>query len=147
MSAFGGLSRSELMARIRGTGNKKTELRMILLFRSFGIKGWRRGSKLTGRPVFVFPREHLAVFVDGCFWHGCPRHFKEPTSNVEFWRKKIAVNRMRDRRVTRTLCREGWTVIRIWEHALRKTADFDRVAARFKKHLVSQKWRQRCARN
>ena len=58
------------------------------------------------------------MFVDGCFWHGCPRHFIKPRTNAAFWRKKIAANRTRDRLVTRTLRKLGWSVLRIWEHEL-----------------------------
>jgi len=106
------------MARIRGTGNKATELRLIAIMRAQGITGWRRGSKLPGKPDFVFSRERLAVFVDGCFWHGCPTHATWPKHNAAFWRAKILGNRRRDRAVTRELKQAGWRVLRIWEHAL-----------------------------
>ena len=112
--------RSEVMSRIRGSGNKATELRLIPLFRANGITGWRRGSKLPGKPDFVFPRLRVAVFVDGCFWHGCPKHATQPKTNAGFWRKKIARNQQRDREVGRVLRRAGWRVIRVWEHGLRR---------------------------
>jgi len=86
--------------------------------RAHGITGWRRGSTLIGRPDFVFSRLKLAVFVDGCFWHGCPIHGTKPKNNAAFWRKKIATNQARDRLVTRTLRAKGWRVLRIWEHEL-----------------------------
>ncbi|MEW6301828.1 MAG: hypothetical protein AB1705_00040 [Verrucomicrobiota bacterium] len=70
------------------------------------------------RPDFVFPKLRVAVFVDGCFWHGCPLHATKPRSNAAFWRKKLASNQARDRLVTRTLRRRGWRVLRIWEHDL-----------------------------
>jgi len=111
--------RSAVMARIRGTGNRATELRLIALMRTHGITGWRRGSRLPGRPDFVFGTRRLAVFVDGCFWHGCPRHYARPKSRRAFWDAKIAANRARDRKVARELRARGWTVLRIWEHALR----------------------------
>ena len=71
------------------------------------------------KPDFVFPRLHAAVFVDGCFWHGCPRHATQPKTNAKFWRDKIAANQARDRRVNRALRKRGWKVVRIWEHELR----------------------------
>ncbi len=111
--------RSALMARIRGSGNQATELRLIAILRAHRLAGWRRGSTLPGRPDFVFPRERLAVFVDGCFWHGCPRHATWPKQNAVFWRKKILANRARDRAVGRELRARGWRVLRIWQHALR----------------------------
>ena len=58
------------------------------------------------------------MFVDGCFWHGCQRHFSRPRNHAAFWRKKIAANRTRDRLVTRTLRQLGWEVLRVWEHEL-----------------------------
>ena len=64
--------RSEVMSRIRGTGNKDTELALIILFRLHRIKGWRRHQPVFGKPDFVFPAVKVAVFVDGCFWHCCP---------------------------------------------------------------------------
>ena len=70
------------------------------------------------RPDFVFPRQRLAVFVDGCFWHGCPKHANFPANNRAFWRKKLTGNKVRDRLVARTLRRRGWRVLRIWEHEL-----------------------------
>jgi len=106
------------MSRIRGTGNKATELRLLKVFRANGITGWRRGSKLPGKPDFVFPKLKLAVFVDGCFWHGCPKHGTRPKQNAKFWRDKITGNKARDRRVNRLLRKRGWTVVRIWEHEL-----------------------------
>ena len=70
------------------------------------------------RADFVFPKLRLAVFVDGCFWHGCPRHETKPRNNAAFWRRKFAANKTRDRLVTRTLRGQGWRVLRIWEHEL-----------------------------
>jgi DNA mismatch endonuclease (patch repair protein) len=69
-------------------------------------------------PDFVFPKLRLAVFVDGCFWHGCPRHGNQPANHRAFWRRKLAANVARDRRVNRALRVTGWRVLRIWEHAL-----------------------------
>ena len=80
--------RSRRMAAISSKGNKTTELRMVALFREHGITGWRRHLPLPGRPDFAFPHERLAVFADGCFWHGCPRCYRSPTTQSEFWRQK-----------------------------------------------------------
>lgn len=114
---FAPAKRSAVMAAIRGKGNKDTELRMVKLFRTHGIMGWRRGAGLTGKPDFVFRRERVAVFVDGCFWHGCPKpkHAPLPKNNAEFWAAKLSRNQERDREVTRTLRQRGWTVLRVWE--------------------------------
>lgn len=112
--------RSEVMARIRSVGNDATELRLVRLFRSAGITGWRRRQKLFGQPDFLFRKERLAVFVDGCYWHGCPAHCRMPKSNIAFWRRKIARNKKRDLLVNHSLRKSGWRVLRIWEHDLRK---------------------------
>lgn len=68
------------------------------------------------RADIVFPTPRVAVFVDGCFWHGCPKHMTWPTNNAAWWRAKIDGNRDRDRRTTRRLRTNGWTVVRVWEH-------------------------------
>lgn len=127
--------RSEVMRRIRSTGNAATELRLVALMRAQKITGWRRHLSLPlpppraragekpprrprVRPDFVFRTQRVAVFVDGCFWHGCPRHATRPRQNRKFWDEKIARNRARDRHVTRALRALGWTVLRLWECAL-----------------------------
>ena len=108
--------RSEVMASIRGSGNKATELALIRVFRTQGITGWRRKWPVFGRPDFVFPKLRLAIFVDGCLWHSCPLHATSPKANSDYWRKKFATNRAQDQLVTRTLRKQGWSVLRIREH-------------------------------
>src|SRR6266850_3377574 len=94
--------RSEVMSRIRGRGNKDTELALAKLFRAHSFGGWRRSQPVFGKPDFIFPKLKLAVFVDGCFWHGCPRHATKPKNNRAFWRRKLSSNTARDAPVTRT---------------------------------------------
>ncbi|HWA09479.1 MAG TPA: DNA mismatch endonuclease Vsr [Chthoniobacteraceae bacterium] len=110
--------RSALMARIRGRGNESTELLLARLLRAEKIFGWLRHVSMTGRPDFIFRRAKVAVFVDGCFWHGCPRHFKAPQARAKFWKDKIGANKRRDTAVDTALRKSGWRVIRIWEHGL-----------------------------
>lgn len=109
--------RSAVMSRIRGSGNRDTELRMIALFRSYGITGWRRHQALFGKPDFVFRRERVVVFVDGCFWHGCPKpkHAPLPKNRAEWWAEKLGRNKVRDQLVNDTLKAKGWKVVRVWE--------------------------------
>lgn len=114
------IERSWLMSRIRSRGNKTTELRFIQCCREFEIVGWRRGSRLFGRPDFVFCRARIAVFVDGDFWHGNPKAYRTPKSNSAYWSAKIEANRRRDRLVNRTLRDLRWRVVRIWESDLRR---------------------------
>jgi DNA mismatch endonuclease, patch repair protein len=120
------------MAAIRSSGNKATELKLVAILRAAGIIGWRRHQSLLGHPDFIFRRQRLAVFVDGCFWHGCPRHCRVPRGNRQYWQRKIALNSARDRRVTRLLRSRGWRVLRIWGHAL---ASRDTVASRITSYL------------
>lgn len=106
------------MSRIRSRGNVATELRFVELLRGHKIKGWRRNQKLFGKPDFVFHEKRMVVFVDGCFWHGCPRCYRRPLSNLKYWDAKILRNRQRDRVVKKTLQKLGWRVVRIWAHEL-----------------------------
>lgn len=108
-------ARRENMQAIRSKRNKTTEERLIKLFQENKIIGWRRHLRLPGKPDFTFRKEKLTVFVDGCFWHGCPKCYREPKTNTEFWRNKIGNNMKRDRRVTREVRKAGWSVFRIRE--------------------------------
>lgn len=121
LTTFGGLQRGQLMSRVRSTGNKTTEKRLASFLRESGLTGWRRHQSLPGRPDFVWPKIKLAVFVDGCFWHGhnCGRNIT-PRTNPGAWSEKIEGNQARDRRASRLLRQKGWSVIRIWECRLAK---------------------------
>jgi DNA mismatch endonuclease (patch repair protein) len=110
------------MSRVRSRGNKTTELKLITILKSEGITGWRRRYRVFGQPDFVFPKERIAVFVDGCFWHGCRRGCKPLPRDNEFWKRKIEGNCRRDRIVNRKLRNRNWTVMRIWEHDLKGEA-------------------------
>ena len=121
--------RSEVMSLIKGKGNKRTEGVIAKLFKEEGITGWRRHLPLPGRPDFTFRREKLTVFVDGCFWHGCPRCYRAPKGNRKFWESKISRNRERDREVNRELKKRGWRILRIAEHSLKKK---DRIRLLFR---------------
>lgn len=79
------------------------------------------GSKLPGRPDIVFPSRRVVVFVDGCFWHGCPDHFVAPKTNAAAWQSKIEANKSRDLAVDTELSARGWQVIRVWEHDVRRS--------------------------
>lgn len=138
--------RSEVMSRIRSRGNKDTELRLMAVFRALGITGWRRHLQIkrqgisekekgiSVRPDFVFPKRKVAVFVDGCFWHGCPRCYVRPKQNRKFWDAKREGNMARDRKQSRALRSAGWTVLRLWEHELAKKRE-TRLVAKLQKVL------------
>lgn len=106
------------MASVKSSGNQSTEVRFAKLLRSHGLAGWRRNQRLLGNPDFVYRRERVAIFVDGCFWHGCPKCYSPPAANAEFWKQKLAYNRARDRRLRRELRTLGWRVLSVWEHSL-----------------------------
>jgi DNA mismatch endonuclease (patch repair protein) len=183
------------MSRIRGKGNKDTEIALAKLLRANGITGWKRQVKLavrrpirahpcesvanrapscSVRPDFVFPKKHLAIFVDGCFWHGCPIHsspakwlakssmsrsahssnprptlalatssvgvrsYQSRRTGKQFWRSKLLSNLARDKFVTNTLRRQGWKVLRIWEHEL--TAGHGQTVLRKISRTFNEMW-------
>ncbi len=130
--------RSLIMSRIRGTGNNRTDRAVASMLRKAGITGWRRhvviklpptksaisvasdGTRFKPqvRPDFVFPKLKVALFIDGCFWHGCSRCYTAPKSARAFWKAKMLRNRERDRYQTGALRKLGWRVVRMWEHDL-----------------------------
>ena len=120
VDTFSKTERSRIMARVRSKNNKSTELRFISIIKEKNIIGWRRNYPLIGKPDFVFPRQRIAVFIDGCFWHKCPKHCRMPSSNKEYWSQKIEKNRIRDRKTKKILKEKGWFVIRIWEHEIKQ---------------------------
>jgi len=112
--------RSAVMSKIRSNGNKSTELRLIDVLHSQDITGWRRNYPVKGHPDFVFLKKRIAVFVDGCFWHGHNCRNTRPKENKDFWTKKIGGNIKRDNAVNKRFKNRGWTVLRIWECELKK---------------------------
>lgn len=108
-------TRSRMMAAVRSR-NTKPEILLRKALWEAGLRGYRLRKGLPGRPDMVFPRHKVAVFVDGCFWHGCPRCYKAPENNKAFWRAKLAENRSRDEAVNAKLRQLGWRVVRFWEH-------------------------------
>lgn len=125
--------RSEIMSGVKSSGNAATELRLIAILKRERIWGWRRNFKLIGKPDFVFPVHRVALFVDGCFWHGCRKHGTIPQTNSRFWTEKIARNQRRDRLVAKCLREKNWTVIRLWQHELK---DGKKVAAKIRRVLA-----------
>ena len=109
--------RSALMSKVRSRGNQFTELALESALRVSKIKGWKKHPKnIIGHPDFYFSAAKLAVFVDGCFLHACPKCGRIPKTRVKFWVAKIASNRRRDNRIRRQLWESGFAIIRIWEH-------------------------------
>ncbi len=132
MDTFSKTQRSRIMACVKSGKNKSTELRFISILKCKGIAGWRRNYSLPGRPDFVFPRLKIAVFIDGCFWHRCPKHCRLPSSNINYWNEKIEKNKIRDKKITKVLKMKDWRVIRIWEHEI-KSSKIDHKLNRIRK--------------
>ena len=109
---------------------------MVNLLRKYHLRGWRSHYPLPGTPDFCWLKPRLALFVDGCFWHGCPRCYKTPKSNVAYWQNKVKTNRRRDRRVDAMLRRKGWAVIRTWECQLK----LSRTVKRIERTLQKKGW-------
>ncbi len=107
--------RSEIMRQVKSRRNKSTELKLIAWFKANGIKGWRRGYPLKGKPDFVFPKQRIAIFTDGCFWHGHDCRNTRPAQNADYWTAKRERNMKRDWAVTEALTTKNWLVVRIWE--------------------------------
>ena len=124
--------RSLVMSAVRAKGTK-LEDRFCAALRSGGLRGFRRNvESLSGRPDVVFRSARVAIFVDSCFWHGCPRHLRMPASNLDYWTQKIHRNKARDRAAGRLLREAGWTVVRVWEHDLRDDGSRRRMLGRVK---------------
>lgn len=124
------------MRAIRSTGNLSTERRLRSLLARSGTTGWRVNPEgFIGAPDFVFPRSQLVIFIDGCFWHGCPLCGHTPKTNRKYWSAKLARNKERDKRNTRQLRKQGFKVIRIWECALKKNPT--RALQRIKEGLLN----------
>jgi len=119
--------RTNIMRQVKSSRNKSTELKLITYFKSNNITGWRRKYNLFGKPDFTFPKKHIAVFVDGCFWHGHDCRNLKPTSNKNYWDRKIQRNKERDIEVNKFLKTKGWSVIRIWECQLKDSNKVNRL--------------------
>jgi DNA mismatch endonuclease Vsr len=140
-------SRSKIMRSITGRNNRTTELRFRLALVRSGMKGWTvRPSNVDGNPDFWFAALKVAVFVDGCFWHGCEICHCVPKSNTAFWSTKFARNRAKDARITEQLSSGGIKVVRFWEHELRD--DLKGCVSRLERMLMQRsKPRLRCSSN
>lgn len=111
--------RSNIMLKVRSKGNKSTELKLIEIFRKEHITGWKRDYPVKGHPDFVFLNKKIAVFVDGCFWHGHDCRNTRPSDNQEYWQRKRERNIRHDQEITVLFESRGWRVLRIWECELK----------------------------
>jgi DNA mismatch endonuclease (patch repair protein) len=141
--------RSRTMASIKGKHTKSTERKLRMALMRAGIRGWTLHPRgLPGNPDVYFAKSGIVVFVDGCFWHGCPKCGHVPHTNSEFWHAKFNRNRERDLMNTRALKKLGMNVIRIWEHSLKNhlstTAAIDGIRLALKgNQRINQKGKAR----
>lgn len=112
--------RSDVMRRVKSQKNKSTELRLIEVFKKHRITGWQRNYPVKGHPDFVFLKQKIAIFVDGCFWHGHDCRNTRPADNREYWQRKRERNIQHDKEITAMFEARGWLVLRIWECELKK---------------------------
>ncbi len=110
--------RSYNMSQIKAK-DTKPEIKLRKELFSSGVKGYRIHAKIIGKPDIIFSKQKVAVFIDGCFWHKCPRCYKEPQAHNKFWSEKIKTNKIRDRKINSQLKKEGWRVLRFWEHEIK----------------------------
>jgi DNA mismatch endonuclease (patch repair protein) len=114
-------TRSAIMRAVKNRGVKSTELALRARLIAAGIRGWKMyADDIPGTPDFLFTAAKVAIYVDGCFWHGCPHCYRRPNSSQDYWDKKVESNRARDLRIHRKMRRAGWIVRRIWEHDVRQ---------------------------
>ena len=128
--------RSKCMSRIRSTDTK-----VEVFFRKFiwnkNLRGYRLKSKIKGKPDLYFPVARLAVFIDGCFWHKCPKCFVRPKSRTDYWNEKISYNVSRDKKTNKLLRKERISVLRFWEHEIRENPDkcFNKLKIAYEKEI------------
>ncbi len=127
-------TRSNIRRVVKSRGARSTEARLRAAMVARGIRGWAmHANSLPGKPDFIFPVEQLAIFVDGCFWHGCPKCYRRPHSSQDYWDAKVRGNILRDRRHRAHLRRTGWRVMRVWEHEIANSPA--RVCAKLERML------------
>jgi len=125
------------MAKVRSRGNRSTEVRLRLALVRAGISGWElHPESVPGRPDFWFSTERMAVFVDGCFWHGCKQCLRLPHGNRPYWRAKIDGNIRRAALINRKLRSDGVIVFRVWEHEIRNRRKLDHILEKISRDLA-----------
>lgn len=143
------VDRHKAMRAVKGKGTS-LEMRLFSMLAGMHLKGWRKNVLgLAGKPDVVFEKERLTIFIDGCFWHGCPQcHKKLPQTNREYWSRKINRNIALAKSTNRQLRKEGWFVIRIWEHEIRSPIRMEKIKLKIKQALNKEsKTDERTGRN
>jgi len=131
--------RSRTMSAIRGKHNRSTELRLRMALIKAGVRGWRlHPEELPGQPDFYFDKAKIAIFVDGCYWHGCPKCGHIPKTRTAFWEAKIKRNQERDKMKNLELRKLGTKSLRIWEHELKDKKNLDKIIEKIDKLISTE---------
>lgn len=138
MDVFDKKKRSQIMKAVKSKGTKFEE-RVFKALRKRGLRFRTNVANLPGKPDIAIKKYKVVIFLDSCFWHGCPLHCRIPKSNTEYWKKKIERNRKRDELITKNYKKQGWGILRIWEHELKEDFDktIDIIEAFIKQHMHS----------
>lgn len=134
--------RSQIMSKIKSK-NTKLENKIISDLWKRGFRFRRNVASLTGKPDIAIKKYKIVIFIDSCFWHGCPQHCRMPSSNRTYWEKKIKRNKERDREVTNFYKEKGWHILRIWEHELKN--DYENILNKIEKFINDIKHITRCS--
>jgi DNA mismatch endonuclease, patch repair protein len=130
-------TRSAIMRAVKSQGTKSTERRLRAGMSWSGLRGWQmQAVDLPGKPDFIFSKQKLAIFVDGCFWHGCSKCYRRPHSSQDYWDTKVKYNILRDQRNRSRLRSMGWRTLRIWEHEI--SSNLSKICGRIRAALISK---------
>jgi DNA mismatch endonuclease (patch repair protein) len=124
--------RSQTMKAVKSK-NSKMEVKFRSTLWRLGFRFYKNVGTMPGKPDIVFPRKKIIIFLDSCFWHGCPLHLRLPSSNVEYWQAKINRNQSRDEKINNIYSEMNWRIFRIWEHELKE--NFDDLLQKIAKEL------------
>jgi DNA mismatch endonuclease (patch repair protein) len=132
---FSKIKRSDIMSKVKNK-DSKIEIALRKALWKEGYRYRKNSTKYFGKPDIVLTKYKTVIFVDSCFWHGCKKHGSIPATRTDFWERKIARNKERDKEVNRHYKKEGWQIIRVWEHELKK--DFEKTVLVIKEKITKE---------
>jgi len=125
--------RSEIMSQIKSK-NSKIEILFRKELWKLGFRYRKNSNKYFGKPDIVLPKYESVIFIDSCFWHGCARHCRMPSTHQEYWIQKISKNKLRDKKVSKHYIDQSWNVFRIWEHELK--SNLEKTVKKINRHIT-----------
>jgi DNA mismatch endonuclease (patch repair protein) len=140
MDTFDKKKRTQIMKAVKSK-NTKLEQKVFKELRRRGLRFRTNVSNLPGKPDIAIKKYKIVIFIDSCFWHGCPLHCRMPKTNIEYWQNKIKRNRERDKLITETYKKKNWHILRVWEHELKENFDkiIDKIEAFIRMHSHSRR--------